>query len=287
MKKIILLVVSAFVLTACEKPLISNENVGNVRLMFAPSVQDVHTRGTVTIGDFFSKLNIQLFDESGEKVFDKVRTQLRTDEDFGTLSCNLKPGTYWVVAVGHSSTVSATIKSTQMVQFTASDGEKLTDTFCHCGQVTIGNDPSEYTLLMNRVCAMFRLVMTDTDVPSNVAYIRMEYTGGSANFNPITFEGTTKSSQSEQRVLSASKQYVAFTFPYMSSSCAINMKISALSSDNTVIHSRTLPDVPMTRNRITTYTGQYFVGDGQWNVTQTCFGFTINSDWDGEDEYQF
>lgn len=274
-------------LSSCEKPIQGHEDDGNVRLTFAPSVQDVTTRGGVTIGNYFSKLNVQLFDSNGEKVFDKVKTQLRTDEDYGVLSCQLRPGTYDVVAVGHSSTNSATIKSTEMVQFTAADGEKLTDTFCYCGQVTVGNEPTEQTLLMHRVDAMFRLVMTDETIPSNVAYIKMEYTGGSANFNPTTLEGCTKSSQSELREVKPSNQYIAFTFPYMAASCTLKMKISALTADQTVIHSRTIDDVPMTRNRITTYTGQYFVGDGPWTVTQTEFGFTVNADWDGEDHYDF
>ena len=109
-------------LSSCEKPIQGHEDDGNVRLTFAPSVQDVTTRGTVTVGDFFQKMNIQLFDASGNKVFDKVRTQTRDDDDFSVMSLQLKPGAYTVISVGHSSTVSANIKSTEMVQFTASDG---------------------------------------------------------------------------------------------------------------------------------------------------------------------
>ena len=277
----------AAIMVSCEKPIQGHEDDGNVRLTFAPSVQDVTTRGTVTVGDFFQKMNIQLFDASGNKVFDKVRTQTRDDDDFGVMSLQLKPGAYTVISVGHSSTVSANIKSTEMVQFTASDGEKLTDTFCYFGQVTVGDEPAEYTLTMHRVDAMFRLVMTDEEVPPTVAKIKLDYSGGSANFNPTTFEGCTKSSQSETRTVSPSKQYVAFTFPYMATSCNLRMTITALTEDGTAIHSRVLEDVPVTRNRITTYTGQYFVGDGPWTVTQTDFGFTVNADWDGEDHYTF
>ena len=44
--------------------------------------------------------------------------------------------------------------------------------------------------------------------------------------------------------------------------------------------------VPVTRNRITTYTGQFFDGT-EGNFTQSAFGFTVNGDWDGEDQYEF
>lgn len=123
-------------ITSCEKPIVTEAaDADNVTLTFQPTFRDI-TRGTSVTA--FKKLNVMLFDAQGNRVFDKVKTQLSTDEDFCTLSLQLTAGTYWVVAVGHSSTISATIKSPEVVQFTASEGEKLTDTFCHCSQITIG-----------------------------------------------------------------------------------------------------------------------------------------------------
>ena len=101
-----------------------------------------------------------LFDADGQKVFDKVRTQLATDDDFGTLSAALQAGTYTVVAVGHSSLVSATIKSPQMVQFTAKDGQKLDGHFCYCGEVNYRNntpaEPAEVLRLCDGRCGGYR-----------------------------------------------------------------------------------------------------------------------------------
>ena len=114
-------------LFACEKPILdetssdSNEPKGNVTLTF--SAHGATTRAaTPAIGDYFTKLNVMLFDEDGNRYFDKVRTQYSTDENFGQMSLTLPAGEYYVVAVGHSSAKSATIKSPEMVQFTASDG---------------------------------------------------------------------------------------------------------------------------------------------------------------------
>ena len=273
---------AALLLTACENPVI-DEQQGNVTLTFSVTNSDV-TRGTVTIGDYFTKLNVMLFDADGAKVFDKVRTQLATDDDFGTLNAALQEGTYTVVAVGHSSLVSATIKSPQMVQFTAKDGQKLTDTFCYCGDVTIGDTPEQFQLKMHRVCAMVEVVATDETVPDGFARVVIGYTGGSANFNPTTFEGTTKSTQSEARI--KADRYQVFTFPYMATTGTLKMTLSMQTADGTVLAVKTIDEVPVTRNRITRYTGHLF-DNTPGEITETGFGFTVDADWDGIDDYTF
>lgn len=277
--------IAALALTSCEKAVFSDSEStdGNVILTFEPTRQD-YTRGqTVTA---FTKLNVQIFDKNGEKVFEKVKTQLSTDDDFCQMSLKLSEGTYTVVAVGHSSKNSATIKSPESVQFTASDGEKLTDTFCACQQIVVSGSAASFTLPMYRVGAMIQFVLTDKQVPNNFAYFLMEYTGGSANFNPTTLQGTTKSSQSEKRIRNSLMIHQAYTFPYMADSCLLKITVSATDMDGTVIRKRVFEDVPVTRNRITTYTGKFFEdGDGQF--TQSDFGFVVHADWDGEDFYTY
>ena len=288
MKKFRLLcgyLIAALLLASCEKPVIDGSPVdsGNVSLTFEPTRKD-YTRGTSVTA--FKKLNVMLFDAQGNRVFDKVKTQLSSDEDFCTLSLQLTAGTYWVVAVGHSSTISATIKSPEVVQFTASEGEKLTDTFCHCSQITIGGDGNTFTLPMYRAGAMVQFCLTDKSVPDDFAYFLTEYTGGSANFNPQTLEGITKSTQSEKRIRNDLMIHQCYTFPYMATSGTLRMTCSALSSDGTVIRKRVFEDVPVTRNRITTYRGHFFE-EGDGNITQSGFGFTVNGQWEGEDIYEF
>lgn len=289
MKRILCALAVGLIVTACEKPQLAEKESGNVTLSFVPTTADIpvadeQTRATVTIGDYFTKLNVMLFNADGEKVFDKVRTQTIDDSDFGNLNMSLAAGTYTVVAVGHSSIKSATIKSPQMVQFTASDGEKLTDTFCNCGQVIITESSGRHELVMNRVCAMLRFRFTDTDIPSAFARLKIDYTGGSANFNPTTMQGCTKSTQSESRLPAA--EYQVFTFPYMDADGTLKVTVSALTSDDAVIRQRTFTNIPVIRNKITTYTGKFFEeGDGE--IIQTAFGISVNPEWDGETEYSF
>jgi hypothetical protein len=270
-------------LTACEKPITPEGDDGNVHLTFIPTTHDVTTRGTVSIGDYFSRLAVQMFDADGNKVWDKVKTQSRDDDDFGTLSVGLKAGTYTVVAVGHSSPVTPTIKSTDMVQFTAKDGVKNSDTFCYYGTVTIDEDHTSHELRMNRMTAMVMFEFTDETLPESYAGVRAEYTGGSANFNPTTSEGCTKSTQSELRDKNA---LYFFTFPYLSDEGKLKITISALDADQNVLTTKTLTDVPVTRNRITHCQGTLF-GDGDFTIYQTAFGISVNTDWDGEDYYHF
>lgn len=286
MKQTVLLILCMLIISACEKPIINegDDDNGNVTLDFRPSVGDM--RSASAISEYFSKLNIMIFDKDGNKVFDKVKTQLSTDGNFGHLNINLLPGQYTVVSVGHSSSISATIKSTQMVQFTASDGEKLTDTFCYCGEIDVTESPEQHELVMKRVCAMVQFSLTDDDVPESFSKLKIEYTGGSANFNPSTFVGCTKSTQSEMRSANSGNIYQVFTFPYLAESCNLKMILSALDKDGNVIRQRAFDSVSVTRNRATIYTGKFFEeGDGVF--TQIPFGFTVNGDWDGEDHYEF
>lgn len=277
--------VAVITLTSCEKAIVPEASAeGNVTLRFSMTNADPTTRALST--SYFTKLNIMLFDADGERVFDKVRTQTSDDDDWGTLSLKLTAGTYTVVAVGHSSKNSATIKSPEVVQFTASDGEKLTDTFCHCSQIVVSGDAQQYDLDMYRAVAMIQFYLKDTEFPANFSHFLMEYTGGSANLNPTTLEGITKSSQSEKRTTNGIQIYQAFTFPYMATSCYIKMTCSALDVDGTVIRKRTFDAIPVTRNRITTYTGPFFE-DGDGVFTQSDFSFLIHADWDGEDNYEF
>ena len=102
MKKLIMMAIAVCLMTACEKDITENDD-GNVRLTFIPTTHDV-TRGTA-IGDYFSRLAVQMFDADGNEVWDKVKTQSRDDDDYGTLNVGLAAGTYTVVAVGHSSPV--------------------------------------------------------------------------------------------------------------------------------------------------------------------------------------
>ena len=257
----------------------------NVVLHFSPYTQEAFTKAPVSAADVFSKLNVMLFTSSGEKALDKVKTQTADDGGFGTMELMLAEGTYYVVAVGHSSKVSATIKSLESVQFTASNGEKLTDTFSYYGTIDVTSQRREYTLQMKRVVAMFRLVTTDT-APGAVAKMKFDYTGGSANYNPSTGQGNTRSTQSETRPANDSGVYEVYTFPYMANSGTLTMNVSALDASGNILLKRTFQNVPVTVNTITAYKGTFFE-DIPGSTTSTPITFTADPEWDALNEYTF
>ena len=274
--------------TSCEKPQ-SPDSLINADAVLQCQVLSTTRTDSLKTSDckqYFSKLAVQVFDADGQKVYDKVKTQTINDNAFGQLGLSLSEGIYRVVAVGHSSKVSPSIKSLSLVQFTASDGEKLTDTFSYCDTITIGDQPIKRDAVMTRRVAMFRLRMTDANIPSSVASVKFDYKGGSANFNPSTGQGCTKSTQTETRPVASDGVYEIYTFPYMGDDGVLQVTATALSADGTTIRQRVFPDVPITRDRITTYRGTFFQeGDGE--ITQTTFGFWVDGEWKGEDIYEF
>ena len=277
-------IVALVLLTSCEKPVIednANSGNGNVVLRFSAD----GTRSS--IANYFNRLNVQLFDDTGAKVFDKVKTQQSGDSGFGSLSLDLSECEYTVVAVGHSSKISATIKSPQQVTFTASDGEKLTDTFCYCGSVSVSDDsPIAQECPMLRATAMVRFCFNDSEMPETFARMVFDYSGGSANFNPTNLQGITKSQQSESRPSVSSQEYAIYTFPYLSESGTLKITATATTADGSSIRQRIFENVPVTRNRITTYTGTFFE-EGDGHMQQSGISFTVNGEWDGEDCYEF
>ena len=138
---------------------------------------------------------------------------------------------------------------------------------------------------MQRVTAMVRFIFTD-DMPDDVARIKFDYTGGSANYNPTTLQGITKSTQSESRPAVPSQEYAIYTFPYLSESGVLKITITPLASDGSAIREpRIITDVPVTRNRITTLTGALF-GGGEFGKDTNGFTFTVE-DWGVEDVFEF
>lgn len=275
MKRFLYFVSVVVLLFSCEKPYYDD----------LPDDSDAGMRFVLPADAVVKKMNIQLFDHTGAKVFEKVKTQLSGDSDFGRLSPDLDEGAYTVVAVAHSSVVSASIRSPQAVHFTASAGEKLTDTFSYCGEIACDGSAVAQDCQMQRVTAMVRFIFTD-DIPEEVARIKFDYTGGSANYNPTTLQGITKSTQSESRTLSDSGIYEIYTFPYLSESGVLKITVTPLASDGSAIREpRIITDVPVTRNRITTLTGALF-GGSEFGKDTNGFTFTVE-DWGVEDVFEF
>ena len=105
MNEVVAMAMAVAVMVGCEKPILPEGDAaetGAVVLEFTTVGGDKVTRAASSgIAAHASKLNVQLFDEDGQKVFSSVRTQTKDDDDFGRLSVELADGVYTIVAVAH------------------------------------------------------------------------------------------------------------------------------------------------------------------------------------------
>ena len=243
------LLLSAFCLTACEKPLLTEEtdteeqeakNLFHLSFRIAqfehiPFNQAIDMSRATDVKQVCTRISLALF-KDGVKV--KSIHQDTKDAHFGKIDVTLPAGTYQVIAIAHSGSGSATITSPEEISFPKN---KMTDTFYYCQEVTVGGNAS-YQLEMKRAVAMFRLVTTDA-IPTAVKTMKFYYTGGSSTFNAVTGVGAKNSRQTEERTVTdaqhtGSGQFDVYTFPHTPSD-VLKITVSALNASGDVIAERT------------------------------------------------
>ena len=298
MRKIMLFAL-ALLLAACEKPVINEDLVAtknaNVILHFvqyeaSPLSPLQRARGTTRaatdITNLCSRLNIALFDADGTKV--KTVAQKEGDSSYGTVALTLTAGTYRLVVIAHNCDGSATITSTEKVTF---PNNKVTDTFYYYGDLVVTDAKQSYDLTLTRAVAMFRLVLTDESVPSNVAKLKFYYIGGSSTFSPKDGYGCVNSKQTEIRSVPsgspAGMSFEIYTLPHTEDDVLTKLIVTALDANDNVVKERTFENVPVTRNQVTRYTGSFFGNGGTGQTSDGTFRLTADPDWDSVNGYTF
>lgn len=294
---------AVLMLAACEKPIVDEggkngqEANANVVLrvatygqesFYAPALGETRGRRAATaLTDQCSRLSVAIFRQDGTKV--KNVNQTSTDGGFGTVAVSLAEGTYKVVAVAHNSTEgNATISSAEKVTFA---NNKMSDTFACCASLTVeGEEPIDQELLLRRVVAMVRLTVTGT-IPNEVARLKFYYTGGSSTLNPSTGYGCVQSKQTEYRPVvldgSAVNIFELYTAPHELND-VLKLVITAQDSDNQTLNEWTMEDIPVTRNKITTWSGALFSDDDTGGGTGSGgIGITLDTEWDGTVKYNW
>ena len=293
MKKVILFGMAAAMLAACEKPIMGDayaveDGDANVVLTFSTYGQQDFTRGAVPLKDQCSRLSVAVFDEDDAKV-GSVKSQKAGDSGFGTVSLSLQEGVYTIVAVAHNGEGNATITSPTKVTFPSN---KMTDTFCYCGELEVTGDMISQELQMQRVVAMMRLTLTDEHLPADVARLKFYYTGGSSTLNPRTGYGCVNSKQTEYRAAvldgSAVKVYDIYTAPHEQND-VLKLTITAQDAGNEDIRVfDAMENIPVTRNKITTWEGSLFgggSGGGGGSTSEGGVGLSLDTQWDGTISY--
>ena len=284
----------AVLMAACEKPILDEDVVSmkeaNVILhmtqyeqeAFGNSGNRAATRAATDITELCSRLNIAIFDAEGTKV--KTVAQKEGDASFGTVALTLAAGTYQLVVIAHNGEGSATITSTEKVTF---PNNKVTDTFYYYGDLVVTSEVQSYDLTLTRAVAMFRMVLTDEEIPSTVTKFKFYYTGGSSTFSPSVGYGCVNSKQTEIRTVSDDGVYEIFTLPHTEEDVLTKLTVTALDANDNTVKERVFENVPVTRNQITRYTGSFFGNGGSGQSTDGTFRLTADPDWDSVNGYTF
>ena len=249
-----LFIALAVLMAACEKPILDEDVVSmkepNVILHMTQYEQESFgTRAATNITELCSRLNIAIFDDGGTKV--KTVTQKEGDASFGTVALTLAAGTYQLVVIAHNGEGSATITSTEKVTF---PNNKVTDTFYYYGDLIVTSEVQSYDLTLTRAVAMFRLVLTDDEIPSSVAKFKFYYTGGSSTFSPSAGYGCVNSKQTEIRtVADGANTFDIYTLPHTEDDILTKLTVTALDANDNTVKERIFENVPVTRNQVTRY----------------------------------
>ena len=285
----------ALLVAACEKPILGEEDAvtrkeANVILhmtqyeqeAFGNSGNRAATRAATDITELCSRLNIAIFDDDGTKV--KTVAQKEGDASFGTVAMTLAAGTYQLVVIAHNGEGSATITSTEKVTF---PNNKVTDTFYYYGDLVVTSEVQSYDLTLSRAVAMFRMVLTDDEIPSTVTKFKFYYTGGSSTFSPSVGYGCVNSKQTEIRTVSDDGVYEIFTLPHTEEDVLTKLTVTALDANDNTVKERVFENIPVTRNQITRYTGSFFGNGGSGQTSDGTFRLTADPDWDSVNGYTF
>lgn len=287
MKKLFF-VLLAVLLAACEKPYqeVSEEKPAegaNVILHMVQFEQIAFSRASTDVTELCSRLNVSIFSDDGTKIQNVA--QKAADAGFGTVALTIPAGTYKLVVIAHNGEGSATITSTEKVTF---PNNKVTDTFYYYGDLVVTGEKQTYDLALTRAVAMFQLVLTDEEIPSNVARMKFYYTGGSSTFSPVEGYGCVASKQTELRTVSDGvKTFDIYTMPHSEKDELTKLTVTALDANDNVVKEQVFENIPITRNQITRYSGSFFGSGGDAHSAASAFRMTANPDWDAMNGYEF
>ena len=276
MKKIFLWASLCLFAVSCSNETIESDNgVTNAEKVLAPVTVRVNgfsvtqeemasggtTRAAQTAASYTDVKAIDLaFYSGGTEVY--KHTQLRGDNTtyttFGEFSCNLPIGTYTMVAIarGYFDGDVLTMTSPTAAGYTS---ERPRETFCASQSVTVTAAGADASVTMNRIITQLNIISTD-QISSGVAKIRTTYGGGSKSFDPTSGLATDDNGFSLTNNPAVQDGHLGIcNFAFLATDEeTMTITIEALDADNHVLFTKSVPGVPLKRNRKTTLTGAIF-----------------------------
>ena len=229
--------------------------------MMATSVRPM-TRGTLADAQM---TDLWLFDYIGGALTNTIH-QTSEDAGFGTVSLQADYGShqlYFVASRGTTPTISATTIT----------WVKPSDTFWGSLALDVapGMSPTQ-SVALARVATRLRIAVTD-EVPATLAqfaitpahwYYGIDYTTG----EPVGDQQTARTIDVPSSYIGTTGQLAMNIYGLCpATDYTTDVAVSALTQDGSPLATLTLSDVPLRRNRVTSYSGQLFGHAGMLTVS--------------------
>lgn len=237
------------------------------------------TRATTAPASYegIDAITLAFYDEKGTEQYKttQLKSNLPSGKTFGEMELSLHYGTYTMVVIGrgHFSGDSFTLDSPTSALY---DCEHVRETFTCTQAVRISStSPVDLEATLNRIVAQVAVVSTDTKT-ANVARIRTTFSAGGKSFNPTTGLAldNTGFSNTVYGTGEIGETTTAINFLFLASDeQTMDVTIETLDADGEVLFSKTVPNVPLRRNRVTTLTG------AMYSPAAPTATFTLSTDW--------
>ena len=242
---------------------------------FTITQEEMPTRATANVSTVATHLDVWLIE--GENTIEL--NQATGDEGFGSISLTLdKTKTYTLYAIAHKGSAAATL-SDGIITF---PDNKVTHSFWYTTTFSPGTTTA-LSCTMNRIVGQFKLETAD-EVPIEVTKFRFSI--------PQTFTawsttgiGANKTDRVSEINLASRNQDGTATFNVFiigsSEQELYDITVAALNSNNEIVKSHILEDVPIKNNYRTTARGIFFT-DEDVNMSMS-----IDDSWNEFDQYEY
>lgn len=286
--KTLLLIIAGLLLAACEKyvaedvaqtesKVVDGNLVVKAECVVTKAAGDDDEQVSLPLNKRFIRMSMVLY--QNDVRVDYVN-QVNTDEDFGTMSVDLEPGTYQLVVLAHSGQRSPTTTNCHKISFSA----PLTDVFSYYGDVVVGKEASKITVQLTRAVAKIQLNITD-EIPADVSFFNFIYKGASVSFDPATKIGLASSTRRNVEIekVDGVKTFEFYTF-VTGDDQLVDLDVAGYSEAKDILGAKKFPGISVELRKVSKIDSPVFDGviEGPTDIS-----VILDDTWDGVIDYRF